>query len=192
MTGTRFSRLGFGFALLALTASLAACGSQTPVEQEPSTAPPVAESTPTPTATPSPEPAAASCESLLDLSTLEAILTTGYDVNPAPDYLAKIRAEGSPYALFDDYDGLVCPVNNGSRVTELYGYSPITAADQATQEARLVSEGWTASTVDAGTLYELTEPQEGIVFAFYFRNGFWWCGYDAGVIRMIVANSPES
>lgn len=191
MTDFRIFSVAVGTALIL---ALAGCATATPVAVEPvipttSAAPTV---TPTPTMAPTQEPAAASCESLLDLDRLEQILTNGFDVNPAPDYIAKIRAEGSPYALFDTYGGLLCPVNNGSRVSELYGYSVITAEQQATQEARLATDGWAMTTVDGGSLYEQSSAQEGIVFAFYFRNGFWWCGYDAGVITMIVANSPQS
>ena len=108
------------------------------------------------------------------------------------DYVNKIRGEGSPYALFDDYGGVVCPVNNGTRVSELYGYSAITPPNQAAQESVLQEAGWVQSSYNGGTLYVDSVQQEGIVFAFYFRNGFWWCGYDAGVIDMIVANSPAS
>jgi hypothetical protein len=197
MTGTRFSRLAAGLAVIALAATLSACAP----EPEPTAAPTdsTESSSPTPTTSASSSPvaeetaapSAASCESLLDLATLEAILMDGFDVNPVNDYILKIRGEGSPYALFDEYGGLVCPVNNGTRVSELYAYSAITPDQQATQEARLVAEGFTSSAVDGGTLY-VQPPQEGIVFAFYFRNGYWWCGYDPGVIDMIVANSPES
>lgn len=191
MTSPRFSRPLGGASAVLLLGALAACAPEpaVPPASSPDTQEPEASRTPTPTAPAEPEEA--SCEGLLDLTTLDAILSTGYDVLPVNGYLDKIRAEGSPYALFDEYGGLVCPVNNGSRVTELYAYSPISAENQATQEARLVAEGWTASDHDGGTLYE-TAPSEGIVFAFYFRNGFWWCGYDPGVIDMIVANSPES
>lgn len=192
MTGTRISYGMVGTFLLAAVTLLAGCAPDVGVPEPTTTTPVEAEggASATPTPTPTAE-AVASCETLLDLTTLEAILTTGFDVNPVGDYITKIRNEGSPYALFDEYGGLVCPVNNGSRVSELYAYSPISADDQATQEARLVAEGYTASTVDDGTLY-VHEPSEGIVFAYYFRNGFWWCGYDAGVIDMIVRNSPQS
>lgn len=197
MTAPRFAGLPLVGATIAIALALAGCTPSAPAPEE-STTPSASHSSPAPTATatatptPTAEPSAASCETLLDLSTLEAILKDGFDVYPANDYIEKIRAEGSPLALFDEYGGLLCPVNNGTRVSELYAYSAITPDQQAVQEARLISEGFTASEVDGGTLYELPNAQDGIVYAFYFRNGFWWCGYDAGIIEMIVANSPES
>lgn len=135
---------------------------------------------------------AATCENLLDPAALEGILSDGFDVLPVNGYVEKIRAEGSPYALFEEYGGIVCPVNNGTRVSELFAYSSISASDEAAQKSRLLGEGWIESSQSGGALYVDPVEQEGIVFAFYFRNGFWWCGYDSGVITMIVANSPAS
>jgi hypothetical protein len=194
MTGIRFSRAIMGLAAIALTSSLVACTPEAPPAPTDSATPSASTPTasPTPTSAPTVAPAAATCENLLDATTLEAILSTGFDVNPVNDYVNKIRGEGSPYALFDEYGGIVCPVNNGTRVSELYGYSPISAENQAAQESGLQEAGWVQSSHNGGTLYVDSVPQEGIVFAFYFRNGFWWCGYDAGVIDMIVANSPAS
>jgi len=192
MTGSRTARLAVAFTLLL---TLAACSpAVTPDDPPAASNTPTAEPTPLASASPpgplpTQEPRTASCEGLLDLEKLEEILTSGYDVLPAEGYIAKIRAEGSPYALFDDYGGIVCPVNNGSRVSELYAYSPISFEDQSAQETRLTAEGWKSSSHDGGTLYT-TPPTEGIVFAFYFRDGQWWCGYDTGVIDMIVANTP--
>lgn len=201
---TSFRVFTLGIAAIAIAATLTACTPDAPPTAESTKAPtsssPTPSSTPTPTAEAgsegetddTPAPAAATCESLLDLASLEAILMDGFDVNPVNDYVAKIRGEGSPYALFDEYGGLVCPVNNGTRVSELYGYSAITPGNQATQESGLQEAGWVQSSHNGGTLYVDSVPQEGIVFAFYFRNGYWWCGYDVGVIDMIVANSPAS
>lgn len=193
MTGIRFSRVTTGLAGVMLLTTLVACAPETaPATDKAGETEMPAASTPPATPTPTPEPAVATCENLLDAITLEAILTTGFDVNPVNDYVNKIRGEGSPYALFDEYGGVVCPVNNGTRVSELYGYSPITPENQAVQESSLQEAGWVQSSHNGGTLYVDSVPQEGIVFAFYFRSGYWWCGYDAGVIDMIVANSPAS
>lgn len=200
MTSIRFPRFVLGFAAVALVASMAACTPEAPPAAGESKSPTSATPTPTSSASSEPAPApttvvapaAATCESLLDLASLEAIIMDGFDVNPVNDYVEKIRGEGSPYALFDEYGGIVCPVNNGTRVSELYGYSPITAENQATQESGLQEAGWVSSAHNGGTLYLDSVPQEGIVFAFYFRGGYWWCGYDTGVIDMIVANSPAS
>jgi len=137
-------------------------------------------------------PAAATCENLLDPDRLASIIADGYDVNSVNDYVNKIRGEGSSLALFDEYGGVVCPVNNGFSVSELYAYSAIAPDAQTSEEARLAANGWVASTVDNGTLYLDPVVQEGIVFAYFFRNGYWWCGYDASVITMIVSNSPAS
>lgn len=153
---------------------------------------PSAPPTPTPSVAPEPEPApAATCDNLLDPDFLALIFADGFTLD-APGYIEKIRGEGAPEALFDEFGGLLCVVNNGTRVSELYGYSPITPDDQATQEARLAGDGWVSSSVDGGTLWSDPVEREGVVFAYFFRNGFWWCGYDTDVITMIVSNSPAS
>ena len=84
---------------------------------------------------------------------LASIIANGYNVNTVNDYFTKIRNEGSPLALFEEHGGIVCPVNNGFRVAELYAYSALAPTAQAAVEARLGAAGWIPSIVDNGTLY---------------------------------------
>jgi hypothetical protein len=189
MSRFRFTSASITFAVFASIALLTGCtptgdtvADKTPVATptETITASPTAEPTPEPTLA----PVAATCENLVNPGS-----TVGVE---NPEYVLKIRGSGSPLALFDEYGGILCLVGGALEVYELYGYSPITPAQQSVQETRLSSEGLTASSVDGGTLYIDSTDAQDVVKAFYFRNGFWWCGYDVARITEIVANSPAS
>ncbi len=183
--------VGLVVALVGCTPGAPNASDPTP-SMEASSPTPSATPTPTPSVAPEPEPApAATCENLLDPDFFALILADGFTLD-APGYIEKIRGEGAPEALFDEFGGLLCVVNNGTRVSELYGYSPISPDNQAAQEARLAGDGWVSSSVDGGTLWIDPVEREGVVFVYFFRNGFWWCGYDTDVITMIVSNSPAS
>lgn len=115
--------VGLVVALVGCTPGVPGASDPTPSAEASS---PTPSTTPTPSVTAEPEPApAATCENLLDLDFLAVILADGFTLD-APGYIDKIRSEGAPEALFDEYGGLLCVVNNGTRVSELYGYSPIT------------------------------------------------------------------
>lgn len=152
---------------------------------------PTAEPT-TPPAPPAPPALATDCSALVDAASIAAIQGSGFDIPNAADitaYVDKTRGEGSPLALFVDGGGLLCPVTNGTRVSELFGFSPITAADAATQKARLLAEGLTLSAHLGGELYSDTSGQDGVVFEYLFAGGYWFCGVDVARLDEVVANS---
>ncbi|GAA3885445.1 hypothetical protein GCM10022381_29420 [Leifsonia kafniensis] len=102
----------------------------------------------------------------------------------------KIRGEGSTLALFVDNGGVLCPVTNGMRVSEMYGFSPIDAEQAAAQKAELVADGFTASPSGDGELYSDTADREGAIFVYLFTDGHWYAAYDTVRLDEIVANSP--
>ncbi|MGX5681353.1 hypothetical protein [Schumannella luteola] len=172
-----------GAAALALAFLLAGCS--TPDVPQP-TATPTATASPTAAATTSPtpsaEPAAVTCEQLVG---------PGFDPTllPPQDYFDKIRSEGSPLVLFLDYGGVLCPQSSGDEIGAFYGYSPISAADQATQEARLSSEGLVGGPWDYGILYQAPDPSnEPYALAWAFVDGTWFVASTSESLRSIVAN----
>ena len=106
------------------------------------------------------------------------------------DYLDKIRNEGSPIALFDEYGGVLCPVAAKYEIGAFYAASPIDAEAQATQEARLLSEGYVSSAVDDGTLYSDPSGQLPPRGEYFFRDGNWWMASTVEDLTSIVANWP--
>lgn len=105
-------------------------------------------------------------------------------------YVDKIRGEASPLALFVDYGGVLCPVTNGTRVSELFGYSPITAEQSAQQQARLASEGYTTSDRSGGVLLSDTSGQESAAREYLFLDGYWAAAFDVVRLDEVVANAP--
>lgn len=181
-------------ALLALTA----CGPG-PGDLFPSPSPSASESAapsvspePTPTPTSPPPALAGECSELLDTASLAALAGTPFGIADAAtitSYVDKIRGEGNPLALFVDGGGLLCPVDNGTRVAELFGFSPITPAQSALQKARLLSEGLTLSAHLGGELYSDTSGNDDVVFEYLFVGDYWFCAVDVTRLDEVVANS---
>jgi hypothetical protein len=179
--------------LLALT--LSSCGPFGPGEPPASPPPPATGSgTPTPDSTSSEPPAAlaAECTELLDAASVAEFEAGTFGVPTAAslaEYVDKIRGEGSPLALFVDGGGLLCPITNGTRVSEIFGFSPITAEVADAQKARLLSEGFALSTHLGGELYSDTRMNDDVVFEFFFLGDYWFCAIDVERLDEVVANS---
>ncbi len=141
-----------------------------------------ATSTPTPSST----PVALSCESLLG----PELWVTAADSLAGQDYLDKITNEGSPLALFEDYGGVLCALAAGDEIGAFYAASPIDTDAQAAQEARLVSEGYVASSVDGGTLYTDASGRQPPGEDYFFRSGSWWMASTTDGLTAIVAHWP--
>ena len=182
---------------LGILLSLAGCAA----EAEPGAVEPTAtastESGPSATpSAPTPAPAEASvvtCESLLEPASLAefAASTFGLPDQAGIDwYVNKTRDEGSALALFVDNGGVLCPVSNGMRVSEIYGFSPIDAEQASVQKAALVADGFIASPSGDGELYSDTADREGAIFVYLFTDGHWFAAYDTVRLDEIVANSP--
>ncbi|NYF10317.1 hypothetical protein HDC94_001473 [Leifsonia sp. AK011] len=167
-----------------LTASLAACTSDAPASTPIPTAVTSASATPSPTPTPS--AIALTCESLLG----PELWATAADTLAGRDYLDKIRNEGSPVALFEEYGGVVCAVAAGDEIGAFYAASPIDADAQAVQEERLLSESYVASSVDRGTLYTDVSGRQPPGLDYFFRDGNWWMASSPDSLTAIVANWP--
>jgi hypothetical protein len=150
--------------------------------------------TPAPPAPDRPEAGAATCENLLEPGTLAEKSTGNFGL---PDqagidaYVNKTRDEGSDFALFVDNGGLLCPITNGFRVAEVYGFSPVTADQATAAQAGLIAEGFTATSSSAGDLFTDAADREGIAFAYRFTDGYWFCAYDLATLDEVVANAPR-
>lgn len=192
----RQSRLPAVFVVSAVLVGLTACGPG-PGDLVPS--PSASESTlptsaPNPSQEPTPTPHAVAdeCSELLSPASLAEFSGSAYGVADAATittYVDKIRGEGSPLALFVDGGGLLCPVDNGTRVAELFGFSPITPTEAATQKARLLSEGLTLRPHLGGELLSDTSGSENVVYEYLFVGDYWFCAFDVTRLDEIVANS---
>lgn len=129
---------------------------------------------------------ALTCESLLGPERW----ASAADSLAGQDYLDKIANEGSPVALFEEYGGVLCAVAAGDEIGAFYAASPIAPEAQATQEERLLSEGYVASSVDGGTLYTDTSGRRPPRGDYFFRDGSWWMASSADDLTAIVANWP--
>lgn len=185
---------GMAVVLMALTACDPAGGGTTPAPSvspsETTSASPSA--SPTPTPTPTTIALATECSELLSAASLATITSSGFaipDTASIQAYVDKTKGEGNPLAAFVDGVGLLCPVTNGTRVSELFGFSPITQAEAAVQKARLVSEGLTLSSHLGGDLYSDTSGNENVVFVYLFVGGYWFCAIDVARLDEVVAHS---
>ncbi|WP_022883525.1 hypothetical protein [Glaciibacter superstes] len=162
-----------------------------------------AEATPRPTPTATPQPTTTElapgpallldCAGLLNAESLAEFDAGSFglpDQAGIDGYVDKTRGEGDSLALFADYGGVLCPVTNGTRVSELFGYSPITAEQSAEQQARLALEGYTISDHNGGVLLSDTSGQESAAREYLFLDGYWATAFDVIRVDEVVANAP--
>jgi hypothetical protein len=183
---------------LALSVALVVAGCAQSAAPD-ATSSPAQTSTPTATPQPSatefaPDPTATlTCDILLDAET-RAKFGAGSLGLPTQDeidsYVDKTRDEGNALALFADYGGVLCPVTNGTWVSEVYGFSPITPDHALEQQTRLAGEGLTVSDYAGGTLLSDLRDKEDVALEYLFLNGYWACAYDVMRLDEIVANAP--
>lgn len=173
-----------GLLSLAVAGSLAACA---PVSSPSPSGSPAASAEPSASASPTVEALALTCEALLGP---ELWAESGGQL-AGQDYLDKTTAEGSPLALFISEGGVLCPLAAGNEIGAFYAASPVSPATQAAEEARLISEGYVASSVDGGTLYvNETSGQQPPPQPYFFRDGSWWMASTSEQLMEIVANWP--
>jgi len=175
-------------AVVAIAASLllSACAtpSPTPTKKSPSpsptsTASPSPSSTPTAAATALPT----TCEALVTPAALVRLTTGGNQF--FPDFQEKISGEPSDLNRFVDYGGFLCqwgPPASDAGIA--LGFSPITAAQAATERARLTAEGWTASTAaDGSEVWRNGVDELGNETVYIFEPGIWKFALDAAAIE---------
>ncbi len=178
--------------LLALTACDPTGGSTTPAPTISATSTPSVAPSASPTPTSPPLVLAGECSDLVNAASLAELVGSGFSIPDAASitaYVDKIRGEGSPLALFVDGGGLLCPVTNGTRVSEVFGFSPITPAESAVQKARLLAEGLTQSAHLGGELYSDTSGNDNVVFEYLVVGGYWFSAVDVTRLDEVVANS---
>ena len=199
----RFGILSASFISVVLLCAGCAAADDTTKSAPASTAPSAPAPSPSPTPTPSltdvPDASAASapvtCESLLDQATLDDLAQGTFglpDQESIDGYVAKTRDEGNPMALLADYGGVLCPVTNGTRVSELFGFTPITAEQSSEQRSRLKAEGATESSFLGGTLYVGAATGESVAGHDLFVDNAWFIAVDQVRLAEIVANRPAS
>lgn len=164
---------------------LAGCAGSPAIEETP-VASPTSTPSETPVEEPTAEPAALTCETLMGAERFAGATIAGQD------YLDKIRAEGAPIVQFLDYGGILCAVQTGNEIGAFYAFSLIGEAEQAAEEARLVSEeALVASSVDGGTLYSTPDAAANpYALSHFFRDGNWWMASTPESVALIVANWP--
>lgn len=178
-------------AMLFLVAGTTGCAT-------PATVPPTTPASPTPptaTSAPSPTPSAAAgatCENLLNPETLAALLSSGQSLTPPADFGARMQAEGHVIGMFADNGGVVCQWSPAGSLeaNEVYGFSRISAAQAAAQQARLAGEGLTTSTHNGGTILSDLTGNENVIFEYLFIDGYWFCAINVARLSEIVANAP--
>jgi hypothetical protein len=186
-------RLALAAGALLLTA-LTGCSAAT--TDAGSTPAPVATATTTPTPTATPTPAATvdpedyTCETILLPSILadyEAKEDDGFELQA--DFVERSRTFGAPIVDFVDYGGILCAWGYPSGETIDYGFSAITADQQADQLAQLMAGGFVEEPDDRGTLVVNVDPA-AITDTYLFTEGYWFYGSDGDVLDLIVNNIP--
>jgi hypothetical protein len=154
---------------------------------------PTPSSTPTATSTPSTAvpSGAATCESLLDPTTVTMLKSAG-EVVTDDAYTQKVvdEASGSTrvgLATFVNYGGLICGWGGAMENSFMYGYGPITSDQSAAAVAQLVERKFTKAN---GWPYDRYEdgPQ-----AFAFTDGYWAYSYNNGggdKLDEVTGNAP--
>lgn len=133
-----------------------------------------------PTVTATPAAATPTCETLLGP---EHWATT-------EGHVRQVTVTTSPLGLFEEYGGTLCAWFAGDEIDSYYGFSAISEADQAAQEARLTSEGYTATSVDGGTRYAFDPAQNATAGQYFFRDGMWWTATWEKSLDTIITSWP--
>lgn len=163
-------------AALAAALALSACTSPAGTPTMETSSPPVTvTASPSPTSTPADSAPAlpTSCETLVTPEALVMLTTGGSEY--FPDFEERISSEPSDLNRFVDYGGFLCQWGRpASDAGIALGFSPITAAQAATERARLTAEGWTASTApDGAEIWTNGLDELGNESVYAFEPGIW-------------------
>jgi hypothetical protein len=138
---------------IAVAIAVTGCATTSAPDAEPSST-----ASPTPTAaspSPTPTPAAdpVTCDTLVDDADEAKYAAAGWVASP--DYEQRAADEKWPTLAFVTYGGVLCQWGQpSSDATDMYGYSPITAAQADAEKARLTSAGYAVSDALGGTVFE--------------------------------------
>jgi hypothetical protein len=182
---------------LATAAGVLALVILTGCAQHPTTATPSSTATPTtapaPAVTSTPTPVASfvpqnfTCDSILSPAVLAQFKKTK-DFTLQGDFVARSRDYGGDLVNFVDYGGILCQWAYPSGDTPVnYAYSPITAAQAATQMSQLTDGGYVVKSDPRGTLVVNADVSQ-FPDTYLFINGYWFYGSDSDVLNLIVDN----
>lgn len=177
--------------LISAAAALAGCSSTSTPAAKPTSSKTAAAAHATPTPTPTPTFAALkyTCSSILPPATLAVFKSkssAGFTLQG--DYLQRMQNIASPLVAFDTYGGILCQWSYpDSSESVNYAYSPITAANETTQQSSLTAIGYAATPKYHGTLYANTDtadyPDE-----YLFIDGYWLQASSDSVMQLLVDN----
>ncbi|MEP6842447.1 MAG: hypothetical protein ABJA11_02930 [Pseudolysinimonas sp.] len=193
---TRPSMLAFTVLAFGVVAALTGCDDKpsdkvtTPAAQASTPASPTSTPSATPTAAP---PQAASCENLVNPTTLTEFAGNGSLITPPATFSTKLHDEGNAYASFFDAGGVLCQVaaSGAMEASEMYGWAPLVESNAVALQSSLTSEGWTVSAASAGTLYSLNVEADDIVRRCLFTNTEMACALTDTRLAEVLANAPS-
>lgn len=162
--------------------------------------PPVAAPGPTSSATPEstrrPAPQSdyagtATCESLLDISTVADYTTRNLELGGPLELDSADRSIFQPMSKFLAADGLVCLWAEGnSEIQSSYGYGPMAGENEEIERADLIAKGATVTESGDYSMYAVAQTGEPS-FTVFFGNGYWAYAFDTDVIGDIMRNAPH-
>ena len=197
MATTRPHLLATAVLALGMLGCLSGCGEAQAAKPTRSASPaptPSATTTTVPAPAASATPVAATCENLLNSSTLSRFTTGGFTITPTPDFEAKLHREGNYLANFFDAGGVACQVAspNGSSASELYGWAPYVAPNADAVRAALVADSWSVTTSGTTTNYTRADGNDGIMTHCVITVASTMaCAIDTGRLTEIRANAPR-
>ena len=102
------------------------------------------------------------------------------------DFTRRMIEEGNAIARFATYGGVLCQWGVANTdASEVYAFSSLTADQAATEQARILSEGF-AATGPNGTLF--SRASESITEYYLFTSTHWYYGWSEDRIEELRSN----
>ncbi|MCU1424655.1 MAG: hypothetical protein JWM51_946 [Microbacteriaceae bacterium] len=113
------------------------------------------------------------CADLLSRDALDSYARSGWLATD--DLYERSAMSGGMIAHFVDYGGLLCQWGiPRTDATDIYGASPINAAQSKTHQAELVAQGWEMSEQFGGTVYQKERVEQSGHESFLFLDDHWF------------------